>query len=219
MDMSTYLTVQPACIINGQLKDYQMHGINWMISLYELGVSGILADEMGLGKTIQTIAFLGFLEQFKNIKGKHLICAPLSTLGNWELEFKKWFPTCKVVTLYARRELRDDCIKDFIKPGKFDVVITSYQGISICLNELKKISWHYFVIDEAHRIKNEESQFSGHVRELKTDYRFLLTGTPLQNNLHELWALLNFIVPDLFNDSEVFDEMFNSEEEETMTQD
>ncbi len=130
--MKTYLAKQPSCIINGQLKDYQMQGLNWLVSLYELGLSGILADEMGLGKTIQCISMLGFLKQCKNINGKHLILAPKSTLGNWYNEFKKWFPSCKVVLLQARKECRGPIIEHYIRPGKFDVILTSYSGANIC---------------------------------------------------------------------------------------
>ena len=97
--IQTYLYKQPSNIINGQLKNYQLTGLNWLISLYELGLSGILADEMGLGKTIQTIAMLGFLREYKNVKGPHLILAPKSTLGNWYKEFKIWFPSCNVVLM------------------------------------------------------------------------------------------------------------------------
>ena len=103
-----------------------------MISLYELGLSGILADEMGLGKTIQCISILGFLKQYKNIKGKHLILAPKSTLGNWYGEFKKWFPSCRVILLKAQKGYREDILEKYIRPGKFDVLLTSYSGANIC---------------------------------------------------------------------------------------
>jgi len=87
-----------------------------MISLNELGISGILADEMGLGKTIQCISLIGFLKQFKNIKGPHLVLAPLSTIGNWYREFKKWFPSCKVIMMKGIKEQREPVMKKYVKP-------------------------------------------------------------------------------------------------------
>jgi SWI/SNF-related matrix-associated actin-dependent regulator of chromatin subfamily A member 5 len=102
------LTAQPNLLKGGQLKDYQMVGLNWLISLYELGINGILADQMGLGKTIQTIAFLAFLKEKKKINGPHLIVGPNTTVGNWCKELKKWYPACRVVKLYARKEFREE---------------------------------------------------------------------------------------------------------------
>lgn len=101
------LTSQPSIIKGGTLKGYQMIGLNWLISLYEIGINGILADQMGLGKTIQTIAFLAFLKELKGIPGPHLIVGPNSTVGNWCKEIKKWVPSFRVVKLYARKEHRE----------------------------------------------------------------------------------------------------------------
>ena len=98
----------------GDLKDYQLTGLNWMISLYETGINGILADEMGLGKTIQTIGFIAFLKEYKRINGPYLIVAPKSTLGNWMKEFKKWMPCCRVVKLIALKEERDEILSKYL---------------------------------------------------------------------------------------------------------
>lgn len=126
------LTVQPSNLKGGQLKDYQLIGLNWMISLHDIGINGILADEMGLGKTIQTIAFLAYLKEKKKMSGPHLIVAPNSTLGNWFREFRKWLPNFRTVRLNARKEYRDETFEKFMRPGTFDVVITSYEGVNIC---------------------------------------------------------------------------------------
>lgn len=192
----------------GQLKFYQMVGLNWLISLYEGGINGILADDMGLGKTIQTISFIAFLREFKKMKGPHLIVAPKITLGNWVKEFNKWMPCCRVVKLVATKEERTKVLEESIRKKNFDVVITSFEGVRFCLKDLRKIRWKCFVIDEAHKIKNEQSMLSKVVRALHTGFKVLLTGTPLQNNLHELWSLLNFILPDIFDSSQLFDEWF-----------
>jgi SWI/SNF-related matrix-associated actin-dependent regulator of chromatin subfamily A member 5 len=134
-----------------------MNGLNWLISLYETGINGILADEMGLGKTIQTISFIAFMKEFKRISGPHLVVAPKSTLGNWMKEFKKWLPCCRVVKLIALKEERDELINKYLQPGKFDVCLTSYEGVNICLKYIRKFSFKYIIIDEAHKIKNEEA--------------------------------------------------------------
>ncbi|XP_055855745.1 chromatin-remodeling complex ATPase chain Iswi [Episyrphus balteatus] len=200
----------PSYIKNGELRDYQVRGLNWMISLYENGINGILADEMGLGKTLQTISLLGYLKHFKNQAGPHIVVVPKSTLQNWILEFKKWCPSLRAVCLIGDQEARNTFIREVLMPGEWDVCVTSYE---MCIREksvFKKFNWRYMVIDEAHRIKNEKSKLSEILREFKTANRLLITGTPLQNNLHELWALLNFLLPDVFNSSEDFDAWFNT---------
>ncbi|XKL63332.1 hypothetical protein PGB90_005696 [Kerria lacca] len=200
----------PFYIKNGEMRDYQVRGLNWMISLYENGINGILADEMGLGKTLQTISLLGYLKHYRNINGPHMVIAPKSTLKNWVNEFEKWCPTLGVVCLIGDQETRSVLVRDVILPGKWDVCITSYEMVIKEKSVFKKFNWRYMVIDEAHRIKNEKSKLSEIVREFCTANRLLLTGTPLQNNLHELWALLNFLLPDVFNSSEDFDAWFNT---------
>jgi SWI/SNF-related matrix-associated actin-dependent regulator of chromatin subfamily A member 5 len=128
-----------------------------MISLYDAGINGILADDMGLGKTIQTISLIAFLRETKKVKGHHMIIVPKSTLGNWFGEFKKWLPCCNVVKLIATKEERTEILANYLKPGHFDVCLTSYEGAKICSSYLRKITWQYIIIDEAHKIKNEES--------------------------------------------------------------
>ncbi|CAL4152713.1 unnamed protein product, partial [Meganyctiphanes norvegica] len=208
----TRFDTNPKYIKNGELRDYQIRGLNWMIDLYENGINGILADEMGLGKTLQTISLLGYMKHFRNIPGPHMVIVPKSTLRNWENEFKKWCPSITAVCLIGDQETRAAFIREVMMPGEWDVCITSYE---MCIKEksvFKKFNWRYMVIDEAHRIKNEKSLLSQIVREFRTANRLLLTGTPLQNNLHELWALLNFLLPEVFSSSDDFDAWFNSNE-------
>jgi len=200
----------PAYIVGGELRDYQVRGLNWMISLFEHGINGILADEMGLGKTLQTISLLGYMKHYRNTPGPHMVIVPKSTLANWRNEFERWCPSMRAVCLIGDQATRSAFIRETLMPGEWDVCITSYEMIIREKGTLKKFNWRYIVIDEAHRIKNEKSKLSEIVREFKSTNRLLLTGTPLQNNLHELWALLNFLLPDVFNSSEDFDAWFNT---------
>ena len=193
------------------MRDYQVAGLNWLVSLHENGISGILADEMGLGKTLQTISFLGYLRYICNIYGPHLIVVPKSTLDNWKREFAMWIPEIDVLILQGQKDDRHQLINDVLIEEKFDVCITSYEMILREKTHLKKFAWEYIIIDEAHRIKNEKSSLAEIIRMFNSRNRLLITGTPLQNNLHELWALLNFLLPDVFGDSEAFDHWFNNQ--------
>ena len=197
--------------IQGKMRDYQVAGLNWLISLHENGISGILADEMGLGKTLQTISFIGYLRHIMGITGPHLVIVPKSTLDNWKREFSKWTPEVNVVVLQGTKEERAVMINDLLVDEQFDVCITSYEMILREKTQLKKFAWEYIIIDEAHRIKNEESSLAQVIRLFNSRNRLLITGTPLQNNLHELWALLNFLLPDVFGDSEAFDQWFSGQ--------
>ncbi|XP_069922563.1 probable global transcription activator SNF2L1 isoform X10 [Oryctolagus cuniculus] len=202
--------VSPSYVKGGPLRDYQIRGLNWLISLYENGVNGILADEMGLGKTLQTIALLGYLKHYRNIPGPHMVLVPKSTLHNWMNEFKRWVPSLRVICFVGDKDARAAFIRDEMMPGEWDVCVTSYEMVIKEKSVFKKFHWRYLVIDEAHRIKNEKSKLSEIVREFKSTNRLLLTGTPLQNNLHELWALLNFLLPDVFNSADDFDSWFDT---------
>lgn len=206
--------------VHGEMRDYQVAGLNWLISLHENGISGILADEMGLGKTLQTIAFLGYLRFTQDIKGPHLIVVPKSTLDNWDREFKRWIPDVDVLVLTGAKDERHALINDRLIDEKFDVCVTSYEMVLREKSHLKKFAWEYIIIDEAHRIKNEESSLSQIIRLFSSRNRLLITGTPLQNNLHELWALLNFLLPDVFGEAEAFDSWFSqqSEDQDTVVQ-
>ncbi|KAI3406187.2 ISW2 [Candida oxycetoniae] len=208
----TVLTESPSFVQEGKLREYQIEGLNWLISLYENRLSGILADEMGLGKTLQTISFLGYLRYIKHIDGPFIIIVPKSTLDNWRREFAKWTPEVNVVILQGDKDQRNEIIKNRLYTAKFDVLITSFEMVLREKSALKKFKWEYIVVDEAHRIKNEQSSLSQIIRLFYSRNRLLITGTPLQNNLHELWALLNFLLPDVFGDSDQFDETFDQQQ-------
>ncbi|CAI5758178.1 unnamed protein product [Candida verbasci] len=219
----TVFTESPSYVKEGKLREYQIQGLNWLISLYENRLSGILADEMGLGKTLQTISFLGYLRYVRHIDGPFIVIVPKSTLDNWRREFAKWTPSVNVLVLQGDMKQRNKLVKEQVLQAKFDVLITSYEIVLREKTQLKKIKWEYIVVDEAHRIKNDQSLLSQIIRLFYSRNRLLITGTPLQNNLHELWALLNFLLPDVFGDSEQFDETFDnsgsSEEDKQLKQD
>ncbi|KAK4586837.1 hypothetical protein RGQ29_023843 [Quercus rubra] len=204
---TTRLVTQPSCI-QGKMRDYQLAGLNWLIRLYENGINGILADEMGLGKTLQTISLLGYLHEFRGITGPHMVVAPKSTLGNWMNEIRRFCPTLRAVKFLGNPDERKHIREDLLVAGKFDVCVTSFEMAIKEKTSLRRFSWRYIIIDEAHRIKNENSLLSKTMRLYNTNYRLLITGTPLQNNLHELWSLLNFLLPEIFSSAETFDEWF-----------
>ncbi|KAL0388745.1 UNVERIFIED_CONTAM: ISWI chromatin-remodeling complex ATPase CHR17 [Sesamum radiatum] len=197
-----------AILYSGKMRDYQLAGLNWLIRLYENGINGILADEMGLGKTLQTISLLGYLHEFRGITGPHMVVAPKSTLGNWMNEIKRFCPVLRAVKFLGNPDERRYIREELLVAGKFDVCVTSFEMAIKEKSALRRFSWRYIIIDEAHRIKNENSLLSKTMRLYNTNYRLLITGTPLQNNLHELWALLNFLLPEIFSSAETFDEWF-----------
>ena len=182
-----------------------------MIRLRNNGLNGILADEMGLGKTLQSISMLGYLHEFKRINGPHLVLVPKTTLSNWMNEFRRWLPALTAFKFHGSKEERGYMTSGILvsEPRAWDVVVTTYEVANLEKTALAKIAWRFVIIDEAHRIKNENAQLSKTVRLLRTENRLLITGTPLQNNLHELWALLNFLLPDVFQSAERFDDLFD----------
>ncbi|ROW16601.1 hypothetical protein VPNG_01440 [Cytospora leucostoma] len=209
---------QPKCLVGGTLRDYQLEGITWMYEVCLQGMSGILADEMGLGKTIQMIGIIGLLRDQENYLGPHIIIAPLSTLSNWVNEFRKWAPTIPVVMYHGkpdeRRVIRDTKLfPNLDKQGKpterFPVVCTSYEMVIQDSAHLSRINWEFIIIDEGHRLKNAESRLFQEICKFRSATRFLITGTPLQNNLKELWSLLHFLMPLIFTDWEAFETWFD----------
>ncbi|KAH7909061.1 SNF2 family N-terminal domain-containing protein [Hygrophoropsis aurantiaca] len=199
-DDSPYVFEESPSFIKGEMRAYQLQGLNWMVSLHHNGLNGILADEMGLGKTLQTISFLAYLKHYRDTSGPHLIVVPKSTLQNWNREFERWTPDVNVVVLTGSKEERAEIIANRLIPQDFDVCVTSYEICLIEKSALKKFSFEYIVIDEAHRIKNVDSILAQIVRAFLSRGRLLITGTPLQNSLKELFALLNFICPEIFSD-------------------
>jgi SWI/SNF-related matrix-associated actin-dependent regulator of chromatin subfamily A member 5 len=172
-------------------------------------------DAQGLGKTLQTISFLAYLKHHRDVSGPHLIVVPKSTLQNWHREFAQWTPDVNVVLLTGSKEERAEIIANRLIPQDFEVCVTSYEICLIEKSAFKKFSFEYIIIDEAHRIKNVDSLLSQIVRAFISRGRLLITGTPLQNSLKELFALLNFICPEIFSDYEDLDSFLHKDEDGT----
>ncbi|CAK9821438.1 ATP-dependent helicase brm [Anthophora retusa] len=204
------VTEQASIMVNGKLKEYQIKGLEWLVSLFNNNLNGILADEMGLGKTIQTIALVTYLMEKKKVNGPFLIIVPLSTLSNWVLEFEKWAPSVVVVS-YKGSPAGRRAIQSQMRATKFNVLLTTYEYVIKDKGVLAKLQWKYMIIDEGHRMKNHHCKLT---QVLNTHYlaphRLLLTGTPLQNKLPELWALLNFLLPSIFKSCSTFEQWFNA---------
>lgn len=183
-------------LLRGQLRPYQHAGLDWLARMYAEDTNGILADEMGLGKTFQTIALLAHLATHHQIWGPHLVVVPTSVMLNWEMEFKKFCPGFKILTYYGTQEERRAKRKGWFDNDLWHVCITSYQLALQDAVPLKRRGWHYLILDEAHNIKNFRSQRWQTLLSFKAQARLLLTGTPLQNNLSELWSLLFFLAPE-----------------------
>lgn len=199
---SSHCQKQPN-LVRGEMKDYQLDGLGWLVSLYENGLNGILADEMGLGKTLQCIALLCHLKENK-VKGPFLVVAPLSTLHNWIDEIGNFAPSLKTLLYHGLKQDRN-----MKKLSGAEVVVTSYEMIVKDFKRFKPVLWSYLVVDEGHRLKNFECTLIQQLKKLDSANRLLLTGTPLQNNLSELWSLLNFILPDIFKDLDLFQKWFD----------
>ncbi|KAK7730598.1 swr1 complex component [Cytospora paraplurivora] len=182
-------------LLRGQLREYQHYGLDWLAGLYANNTNGILADEMGLGKTIQTIAFLAHLACAHEVWGPHLVIVPTSVMLNWEMEFKKWCPGFKILTYYGTQEERKRKRQGWTNDDVWNVCITSYQIVLQDNQVFRRRRWHCMILDEAHNIKNFRSQRWQTLLGFNTQSRLLLTGTPLQNNLTELWSLLFFLMP------------------------
>ncbi|KAL1409604.1 putative ATPase [Vanrija albida] len=247
-DQKQYSFRQPELVTGATLRDYQLAGVQWMISLYENGLNGILADEMGLGKTLQTISFLSHLRA-KGTWGPFLIVCPLSVLYNWIAEFEKFAPSIPVLMYHGTPEYRAELratrlqapsqtgVGNIRKGGNrgkpapvyagakgtnttatFPIVVTTYDICMIDQRYLSGFQWKFIVVDEGHRLKNLDCKLIRELKTYKSANRMILTGTPLHNNLAELWSLLNFILPDIFDDLDSFQQWFNFDDMQNGTE-
>ncbi|XP_029169357.1 chromodomain-helicase-DNA-binding protein 1 isoform X7 [Nylanderia fulva] len=197
------------------LRDYQMDGVNWMIHSWCKENSVILADEMGLGKTIQTICFLYYLFHTQQLYGPFLLVVPLSTMTSWQREMSQWAPDLNFV-IYLGDVTSRNVIREYewcyrgSKRLKFNVILTTYEIVLKDKALLGALNWAVLLVDEAHRLKNDDSLLYKALFEFHTNYRLLITGTPLQNSLKELWALLHFIMPNKFVSWEEFEKQHDN---------
>ncbi|TKA28922.1 hypothetical protein B0A50_03333 [Salinomyces thailandicus] len=212
------MDVEQPKMLTCQLKEYQVKGLNWLVNLYEQGINGILADEMGLGKTVQSISVMAYLAEVHDIWGPFLVIAPNSTLHNWQQEISRFVPNIKVLPYWGsakdRKILRKFWDRKHItynKDSPFHVLVTSYQLVVQDTAYFQKVKWQYMILDEAQAIKSSQSSRWKSLLGFHCRNRLLLTGTPIQNNMQELWALLHFIMPSLFDSHDEFSEWFSKD--------
>ena len=205
--------LQPPAALKADLHAHQLEGISWMTHMYGLGMPMILGDQMGLGKTVQTIGFIAALREYRDQGGPHLIVVPLSVLSNWMAEIERFCPGLRAIRFHGPRTERERIKQDELSdPQNFDVVVTTFEMLVAESNFFRRrYVWTLVVVDEGHRLKNEKSLLSDKLRTVPALTRVILTGTPLQNNLRELWALLHFLIPDVFGKSTacLFEEGFD----------
>lgn len=227
---STNVVTPIPILLRHTLREYQHIGLDWLVTMDERKLNGILADEMGkllkdekflknskflflyslgLGKTIQTIALLAHLACIKCNWGPHLIIVPSSVMLNWEMEFKKWCPGFKIMTYYGSQKERKMKRIGWTKVNAFHVCITSYKLVIQDHQSFRRKKWKYLILDEAQNIKNFKSQRWQLLLNFSTERRLLLTGTPLQNNMMELWSLMHFLMPNFFESHRTFEELFS----------
>ncbi|KAI8463605.1 MAG: P-loop containing nucleoside triphosphate hydrolase protein [Monoraphidium minutum] len=199
-------------LINGELRDYQLKGVRWLISLWQNGLNGILADQMGLGKTVQTVGLIAHLRA-NGIYGPFMILGPLSVLPNWVAEVERWLPCQPVLLYHGSRQERADLRARHMPTGaagpEFPVIVTSFEIVMADIKALARYSYKYIVVDEGHRLKNSNCRLLRELKTLSVANKLLLTGTPLQNNLSELWSLLNYLLPDIFSSLADFESWFD----------
>jgi ATP-dependent DNA helicase len=224
-------TQQPELVTGGKMRQYQLEGLEWLKSLWMNGLCGILADEMGLGKTVQAISLIAFFKE-KKVSGPFLVAAPLSTVSNWVDEFARWTPSIKTVLYHGSKDERAKIRRKYMnlkdqRSMDFPIVCTSYE---ICMNDRKFLAqyqWRYIIVvctimrksktlqrltrwqDEGHRLKNMNCRLIKELLTYNSANRLLITGTPLQNNITELWSLLHFLLPEIFNDLNSFQSWFD----------
>ncbi|KAI0757147.1 SNF2 family N-terminal domain-containing protein [Daedaleopsis nitida] len=212
------LTIAQPKMLMATLKEYQLKGLNWLGTLYEQGINGILADEMGLGKTVQSISLLAYLAETHDIWGPFLVVSPASTLHNWQQEITRFVPKLKALPYWGNPKDRATLRKFWSKKeisydqdAPFHVLITSYQLVLQDQQYFQRVKWQYMILDEAQNIKNSSSNRWKTLLGFHCRNRLLLTGTPIQNSMQELWALLHFIMPSLFDSHDEFNEWFSKD--------
>ncbi|KAJ2966910.1 hypothetical protein NQ176_g9923 [Zarea fungicola] len=204
--------------IHPSLFGYQKTGVQWLAELYKQRVGGIVGDEMGLGKTVQLIAFIAALHSSKQLKRPVIVVAPATLLRQWVSEFHRWWPPLRVSILHSSGSgmlnptAEDDYDVEHYRPvpgksqtaarriirgvaDKGHVLVTTYTGLQTYADELLRVEWEYAVLDEGHKIRNPNAEITVTCKELNTPNRVILSGTPVQNNLTELWSLFDFIYP------------------------
>ena len=207
--------VEASRTIQAKLHEHQVEGLSWLIHQYRNAVPAILGDQMGLGKTLQSIAFLAYLKDNMHVSGPHLVVVPLSVMSNWMAEIERFCPSMRCIRFHGPKQERARIKQEELTDVReFDIVVTTYEMLTSEISYFRrKFFWRVLIVDEGHRLKNEKSQLSENLRKLPAFYRLILTGTPCQNNLRELWALFHYLLPDVFTSSsaEKFEEGFDAQ--------
>jgi len=190
--------------LNANLRDYQVDGFEFFNTLSNYSFGGILADEMGLGKTVQTLAFLLSQKDKKSI-----VITPTSLIYNWENEFEKFTPDIKLGIAYGNKVQRENVLENY---KDYDVILTSYGAYKNDMEKYKNITFDYCIIDEAQNIKNPDSIITKSVKEVNANVKFALTGTPVENNLMELWSIFDFVMPGYLYSKKKFETIFVNNE-------
>lgn len=190
--------------LNANLRDYQVDGFEFFNTLSNYSFGGILADEMGLGKTVQTLAFLLSQKDKKSI-----VITPTSLIYNWENEFEKFTPDIKLGIAYGNKVQREKVLENY---KDYDVILTSYGTYKNDMEKYKNITFDYCIIDEAQNIKNPDSIITKSVKEVNANVKFALTGTPVENNLMELWSIFDFVMPGYLYSKKKFETIFVNNE-------
>lgn len=201
-----YVPVPQPRGVKATMKPYQLEGLSFLAYMYNNGVSAILGDEMGLGKTLQTLALFQHLEECAPAQAAtsevrpHLVVCPLSVLSSWVNEARKWVPDLHVTRFHGPKTGRERMKKELlVSKEPLDVVITTYETFVAEEGWFKRVfAWRYCVLDEGHKIKSASTEIASALQSLQAEHRLLLTGTPLQNNLHEMWSLLHWLYPEVF---------------------
>ena len=185
--------------LNEGLREYQREGVAWLAAQHAAGAGGgILGDDMGLGKTLQVLSFLQYLRDAKGESGPHLVVCPLSVLPTWVAEAKRWCPSLRTVAFHGPEPERNRLKQEVLSQDAFDVLVTTYEMLTAEQSTLAaRFHFRYLVLDEAQRVKNDASLVSLAVRRVRATAALLLTGTPLQNNLQELRALVSVLFQDV----------------------
>ena len=191
---------------NAELRPYQQEGYDWLSFLFDAGLGGILADDMGLGKTIQALALICRAVDRPDGSDPFLVVAPTSVVGNWRAEARKFAPHLKVVTINETAGRRGVSITDLV--AEADVVITSYALFRLEFDDYDAQNWAGLILDEAQFVKNHLSQGFKHAKQLSTTFKLAITGTPMENNLMELWSLFAITAPGLFGSPKRFGEYY-----------
>ncbi|CAL1715435.1 unnamed protein product [Somion occarium] len=190
------LDEQPLLIKGGQMKDYQLQGLSFLTWMHRNGMNCILGDEMGLGKTLQTLSLFAHIKE--ETTDPHLIICPLSVLSSWNNEIAHWVPSLRVIQFHGQVAERARLKAEIHNAGRFDICLTTYEQYVTEQSWFKSRRWTYVVLDEGHKIKNWETDIARSIQGIGALHRLILTGTPVQNNLIELWGLLHFLYPTLF---------------------